>query len=474
MSLKYLKQFNKMLGIKTTLTLLAFSFSLLAFSQTIIIKGKAPKFRDKKAQLYEYTDYISELKEPITDKKLIASEGTFEFSIKKTKATYIVLKIQKYKAEFYVQPNHNYTIHVFDKDSANIETFNNEIMLKYAVECTDSSDINKLAIKYNRFADSFYSNYYVLILKKNAKHQCDSFVKASTNFFKKYKNTYFDDYVKYNNAALEVECYKSNRFIFVNYWNHTVDYDNKDYMDFFNEFFNRYVDKLSGMPKGNRIEAEINDNKSFSGLCQQIKIADTLLKNDTLIELLALKGLKEAYYIKGYSKKSVIQCLGNAQSQIKTKAFAFIADDIVKKISIAAPGAKVPDFKLYDEDEKIVSLTDYKGKNLYLAFGATWNESFLQDLKLLNKMNEKYYKKTHFVVIVVDDFEKAEKIKKDNKYDITLLDGTINNTELIDFFDVRAVPAYYWISSDGYFIQSPAESPTERIEKIIFDANQPK
>lgn len=95
---------------------------------------------------------------------------------------------------------------------------------------------------------------------------------------------------------------------------------------------------------------------------------DKSITNDTLRELLILKGLLDFYYSPDFDKKqvqSVIEQLYRETKYSENKAIAFHMLQIINQLQ---PGAPAPDFTAIDKIGNTVNLSNYKGKHIYLNF----------------------------------------------------------------------------------------------------------
>ncbi|MDF2521844.1 MAG: alkyl hydroperoxide reductase/Thiol specific antioxidant/Mal allergen [Clostridia bacterium] len=81
------------------------------------------------------------------------------------------------------------------------------------------------------------------------------------------------------------------------------------------------------------------------------------------------------------------------------------------------------DFKLKDLNGKEVSLSDYKGKTIYLNFWATWCPPCQEEMPYIQQLN-KENQDPDFVILTIDIQEPEGTVKKfmeDNQYDFTVL-----------------------------------------------------
>ena len=118
------------------------------------------------------------------------------------------------------------------------------------------------------------------------------------------------------------------------------------------------------------------------------------------------------------------------------------------------PKLLAPDFTLYDIDGNEVSLSDFRGKKVFLNFWATWCppcKEEMPDMQLFHKQEEE----NDIVVIAVNIGESKSKVKDfiDSKgYEfLTLLDS---KKEIAKLYNVNAIPTTFFINSQGVKIKS--------------------
>lgn len=112
-------------------------------------------------------------------------------------------------------------------------------------------------------------------------------------------------------------------------------------------------------------------------------------------------------------------------------------------------GEKAIDFTLKDLNGKKVSLSDFKGKNVYLNFFATWCPPCRQEMPDIEKVYQEY-KDKDLVVLAVDLGEDRDTVKNyidKNKFSFkVLLDS---DQRVGEKYTISAIPASYFIDKNG-------------------------
>jgi peroxiredoxin len=113
---------------------------------------------------------------------------------------------------------------------------------------------------------------------------------------------------------------------------------------------------------------------------------------------------------------------------------------------------KAPDFKLKDLNGEELSLSDLKGKKVFLNFWATWCPPCKEEMPQIQKLYNET-KDSDLVIITVEIQEQLSQVKSfidNNKYSFkVLLDS---NQSVAPKYKISVIPTSYFIDQDGYII----------------------
>jgi len=130
-------------------------------------------------------------------------------------------------------------------------------------------------------------------------------------------------------------------------------------------------------------------------------------------------------------------------------------DSSQNKISVAidvSKGEEAMNFTLTDLEGNKVSLKDFRGKNVYLNFWATWCPPCRSEMPEIEKVYQQY-KDKGLVVLAVDLGEDKDTVKnfiKDNKYNFrVLLDS---DQSVASKYNISSIPVSYFIGKDGKIV----------------------
>jgi peroxiredoxin len=115
-------------------------------------------------------------------------------------------------------------------------------------------------------------------------------------------------------------------------------------------------------------------------------------------------------------------------------------------------GNPAPDFTLTDLQGNNVTLSQYKGKNIYLNFWASWCGPCKDELPDIEKIHQEY-KDKDLVVLTVNPGEEKEIVKKfieDQKYTFpVLLDSKMDVARL---YKTNDIPVSLFINKEGTIV----------------------
>jgi peroxiredoxin len=115
-------------------------------------------------------------------------------------------------------------------------------------------------------------------------------------------------------------------------------------------------------------------------------------------------------------------------------------------------GSVAPDFTLTDLNGSPVTLADYKGKNIYLNFWASWCDPCKEELPDIENVYQEY-KEKDFVVLTVNTGEEKETVKsfiESNAYTFpVLLDAKM---DVARQYKTNDIPVSFFINKEGFIV----------------------
>ncbi len=452
--------------------------SSVSLSQNVKIKGKAHvSHKGKAIHLLAYNDLVTYTR-VWESLDTIADDGSFELQMQIRKTEVVELQIDNLFGKLYIQPDYVYAITFPAKDSTLDIRGETETNVDLGIISGDTTELNTLIIDFNKVYNTVFQNAANQFLNKTRVFQKLDTLKLICSWrYKKNKNNYFKSYVEYtiaelNSSASRNKTYLSSTFIA----NKPVQYNQFDYMSFFNAFFKGYLEGYSGGKANENIHHLINTTGQYANLKAFVK-KDALMANDTLCELVIIKSLWDFYYSPIYDKEQVHAIVEQFYESTRIPELKKIAGNILQIMNKMSVGSTAPEFWGIDRTGKRVSKADFAKRYIYLNFFSTKNIESMKEMPKIAELVKKYADKVAFVSICTDDSVNVFKnyLRQNPKYTWTILhDGKGFEDASYHKYNLKGLPAFFFINSFGNLAQSPAQSPTQGFEYKLKALFKPK
>jgi thiol-disulfide isomerase/thioredoxin len=471
-----IKQLIVFLQIFLLFTALVFAFGLRnsAYSQNVTISGRDSSYANDELIFYTFTDYISKNEKELGRCKT-QNDGRFlcTFAIKETIQAHIYLNI--FKGLIYLEPGKNYHIILPPKTlktpKEEYDPFFKEYEIYFGIADSNENELNTQIKKFDKQYDLVLKKVFYNIGGLGVKTKIDSIAKTINKNFPDINNKYFNTYKYYKLAYLKYIGFKRNTTLATRLYflNKPALYYNPAYMDFFNQVFDNFFSIYSHTKDGENIISDVILSKSVTKLKKTLG-KNISLSNDTLKELVILKGLYDAFYsgkegeLVSFPKAQLLQTLDSVKLLSKIPVHREIAENIKKKTTNLMAGTDAPVFRLYDLNDQQRYTNEFTGKYVYLQFAASWSYTCMNEFDILNKFYSKYKNKIEVITIFADnDTSVINPFLRTHDYSWTFF-YCRNNSDVIKRYNVKTYPTYYLINPDGKLVQSPAQSITEHFE----------
>ncbi len=136
------------------------------------------------------------------------------------------------------------------------------------------------------------------------------------------------------------------------------------------------------------------------------------------------------------------------KTEDKTLSRLFEEMGVVQMEPVAVP----VEVTLPDLNGKQVSLSDFKGKILFLNFWATWCPPCREEMPAMQKLHDKL-KEKDFLMVAIDLQESAAPVKKYLKeYEFTFMTLLDSNGDVGLMFGIRSIPTTLIMDKNGMII----------------------
>ena len=449
--------------------IVVFQSSLPLYAQHI--QGVAKSLAGKKIGLYTYSDFIS-----FEEKKLaeveVSNTGNFVIDLKVQRTTYCFLKSGTNYSDFFIQPGKSYSIvwPDFTKKPDEARPYFDRQFRKVIFQNLDSLDLNASINRFNSYYDQFLEkNAASLLVRGRSAELIKALRRAAYTQFGNITDPAFRNYVDYNLAIVEQITPVRKEVIYSAYikTKPVRPYDLM-YMDFFAQFFEKYLHNYVLSKKNPQIYKILNAGGPWINLDNELKNIP-FLANDSVRALVTLINLRSLLGVSGIQKESVKKMFKLIERESPMEFIRIMAGNLLRQSQNLVQGTKAPAFVLENSEGEQVSLDELKGKFVYLEVTDPNCSSCLSESKVIPIYRKKYGDKIRFITVLLKSSQsRAKAFKELNKFDWEVLFAP-SGSDFSELYDIKSVPQYFIIGPDGKFFRSPAEKPSHNAEKDFSD-----
>jgi len=459
--------------LKSFFSIITFVFLVITgYTQQVTVTGSAPGAEGRTIRLITWGDLIT-----FTEKKVAEAEidimGDFEMTFDLPATSYISVAIDLHRSELYMQPGMTYKMKLAPINyTDNLEVNPFILSQNLEIELINPGDnelniwINAYDAKYNQF---LLDNFNALYLERK-KNYLDTFRLQVNGWYRGIDQPYFQNYMLYKTAGLEQIAHAQNAYNLAKTYfiDKPILYMNVEYMQFFNNYFTKYLTATSDILRKIDLTPIIKHAKPYPGLMETLK-ADSVLRNDDFRELVLLKGLYELFYAKQELEEPIISIFKTISLESPHEMNRVIAENMLAKATKLRAGTPAPEFSLMGRSkDQFHALKDFRGKPVVINFWTTFCQGCLAEMELEVSLYEKYKDQVEFISICNDrhwiKMNYFAQIKPEFAW--TLLHFS-DNTDLLVDYEVRAYPLYVVIDKEGNIVRAPAPGPSEGLEQVI-------
>ncbi len=438
---------------------IVFTLSLfLASANDAVIKGTIKGFEGKTIRLTVVDDYFTNTERKVGTARIDGE--SFQLSSAIEGVQQAKLTIEDKSVTFYIEEGSVYNIHLsFDEEWNRSKIYDKELTLKFSFP--QSTDINQLIKRFNREYSDFFETNAVLLARKQGESAVEQFVANVTSKEIYNQHPYVKTYVEYTCAGLKDAAYFSKKQLNKTYFvNRPIVYSNKEYVYFFNQFYDNSFKRLILGSKGSELLKYLTLENDLPQALELLK-KELNQNQDAFAELYLINGLYAVYFDGIFNQKSALKILKEVSKKGKNEQNKIIAANILTKLSYYGKDVKAPLFELYNQEDQLVSLADFRGKYVYLSFWASWNLIAMKQMQVIRVLAKRHGDKIAFVSINIDDnpadFKKA--VKQYN-YPWTVLHYG-NDYTVKENYQIKTIPSYIVINPEGVIVTNQALPPDD-------------
>jgi peroxiredoxin len=432
------------------------------------LSGKLPGGSGNEIRLIAYADYIS-YSEILLDRAMIDPLENFSLQTDIQETMFVMLDLDYYSTTFYLEPGKKYQL---DFDSISMadqyRPFYEKEPLVFRIVEDAPDELNNLIFEFNKVYNDFLTENFQSIYNRRNKSLITGFRSEMNQKCAEIENLFFKNYIEFKIASLELSASATNKpELFRKYFSgKPILYFHSAFMEFFNQFFDQYLTSGNKFVSEKDLEKGINDLVSLPALMDSLG-KDTLLLLESMRELVLIKTLKELYYSPFYFPHNILSILDQIIATSPFSLHRSIAMNVRNGLTKLHKGTIAPDFTLPDLTGSPVSLSDQKGKTVYLSFLTTWTYACLGEYEIMDSLHSVWGNEIDFITVSLDkSTEIVTRFEKEKNYNWTFLyNGT--GYDLIQDYGIKTFPLFVLIDSEGKILQYPALKPSEGIGETL-------
>jgi peroxiredoxin len=429
-----------------------------AQTEQTLIYGKAPQYKNMGLVFEKYQNHLNFEEQELFSLQ-VDSTGNFSFSFTLEKTTYAFSDLGSYRGFIYLEPGKEYELKLPPfipvPQSQKLNPFFEPEHISLGIANQDSSTLNAQT---RDFDDAFYSQLdtrAIRLMASKNKRAVAVITDSLEARFPDNSNDFFSRHKEFRYAHLEMLTTRNpEKEIIGKYFaSQPVYFNLPAYWDTFRDVFKGFGRKTL---KNNQQAPPL----TFEKIVRSIQTDSTFQRTD-VAELLALWTLYQSYHEKLLPTQRALQLLSEAGESAKNEEIKAIAKNINRKIAALQPGSTAPGFTLIDFDRKEHKLEDFRGKFVYLNFMHSENYACQKEFGLMPSFYEAFGRDLEIITILIDEnFEKAESFVNNSGYEWSFLHFGMN-ANVLNRYNISAVPQYFLINPEGKLVLSPAPAPGE-------------
>jgi len=237
--------------------------------------------------------------------------------------------------------------------------------------------------------------------------------------------------------------------------------------------FENFIDDYLNLKTDDKIEAQVPGNPLSGAVISE----KHRLKYDYIKKY--FKGSDIRNYLR---TKVVLSLLGEDgtptmnpiimqfRKDIKNRDYRKLVNDKYIKYAIIDDGGIAPDFQGVTRDGRMVSLSDFEGKYVYIDVWATWCGPCKHELPYFEQLKEEYRgRNIEFVSVSIDKsrFAWENMVREKNMQGHQLFVNGDFDSNFAGLYSIKAVPQFILIDPQGQIIDLTARHPSGRVREDL-------
>lgn len=192
---------------------------------------------------------------------------------------------------------------------------------------------------------------------------------------------------------------------------------------------------------------------------------------DTTVADFALNSVLSRYMEKR-GAEAIEELMDMFRQKVHSPRVKQSVEELYSKWNRVAKGKTIPEFTFLDVNDQEVSLSEFKGKYVYVDCWATWCGPCKQQLPALQQLEYKYKGKDIVFVSISSDSDRNKwknMVKTQKLGGVQLIEKVSTRSEFSDFFMINAIPRFIVLDKEGKVFDMNAPRPTDPATTTLLD-----
>lgn len=423
--------------------------------------------------------YDNNLVESVRDTIDVNEKGEFSFDLQVNGSDYFTLRYGRNRSKLFLHTGDSLNIS-FDADDF-------EETIKFSGK---TSDYSNYLLKKAKLRKELQGDFQELF-----KLESDEFIAKIDSNYNQYKellsesvktNSFCDEFTEFEQADL-LYSWANNMSNYPRYYKYFAKKDTVILSD----NYDNYKEELD-LDNGNLLKVTSYRNYLSNYLYEKIDEefkTDTSLhsldNNETIASFRAIKktftnqSLKDYFFFKKineqiqyYSLNGIDELMAEFNSNCTNQKYKDKINVEILKWDKLKKGQAAPQFTYPDINGNMVSLSDFKGKYVYIDVWATWCGPCKGEIPHLKALEEELHDKNIvFMSVSIDNPKDKEKWKKmvtdENLAGVQLFADKAWNSSIAKDNMVNGIPRFMLIDRDGNIYDTKAPRPSGKIKEVL-------
>lgn len=462
-------------GIKYWLTTLClvlfFMMSRNAQTQNTWIKSHVPSYGQQTLNVYHNVHHLFE--DPVLlDSSIVDDQGNvlFEFSLKQTRQLYIDLGY--YHIYFIVSPGDSLLVELplykpLSQSNKYNVFFKPESFQMIPIS-GDSQRLNQTFKRYEYIIDTLYTNALTAQQNGATSQLVPARLRLISRMENLEKNTFLQTYLHYQSVPFYILAHPYSPQLKIDsvFRDRIPELGNSAFWDAFNAAFrNPLLGIDANEPNQLLIDQLLQHN--FSGLNKSLMKAYAI-QQEELADLLIIKGIYDLWYTHPSYKYQLLRCLDPLAAYLKQPQYNTLAVSLKQHFTTVYPGYPAIAYELPDYTGKLTALP-FKNKIVLLNFCSPELQQCAKDFLALEMFKKEFGRKLEIINIVVYQAKKDFVNFASQQQGKTHFVYWNENAQLLKDYQIKGLPSYFIVDTEGKFIASPAPGPDKGLHELLKD-----